>query len=48
LTAFVGDEDREESMVAGFQVHLGKPVDAAALIAAVSRLAPQGARSAAS
>jgi hypothetical protein len=42
LTAFVGEEDREESMAAGFQVHLGKPVDAAALITAVSRLAPDG------
>jgi hypothetical protein len=38
----VGEEDREESMAAGFQVHLGKPVDAAALITAVSRLAPDG------
>jgi hypothetical protein len=44
LTAFVGDEDREETLAAGFQVHLGKPVDAGALIAAVSRLAPAVAR----
>ena len=39
LTAFVGDEDREEALAAGFQAHLGKPVNAPSLLATISRLA---------
>lgn len=38
LTAFVRSEDRLEALRAGFQIHLGKPVNANALIAAVARL----------
>jgi PAS domain S-box-containing protein len=47
LTAFVGDEDREEALAAGFQTHLGKPVNAPSLLATISRLAqarPKAAR----
>lgn len=39
LTAFVGDEDRQEALDAGFQAHLGKPVNAGSLVSTVSRLA---------
>jgi PAS domain S-box-containing protein len=39
LTAFVRTEDRSEALDAGFQIHLGKPVDAQALITAVRTLA---------
>ncbi len=38
LTAFVRGQDQAESLEAGFQVHLGKPVNANALIGAVARL----------
>jgi signal transduction histidine kinase/ActR/RegA family two-component response regulator len=38
LTAFARDEDRREALQAGFQMHLAKPIDANALIAAVARL----------
>jgi signal transduction histidine kinase/CheY-like chemotaxis protein len=39
LTAFAGVEDRQRAAEAGFQVHLAKPVDPAALVAAVAALA---------
>ena len=39
LTAHVGPEDRVRSLVAGYQVHLGKPVDPFELAAVVARLA---------
>jgi CheY-like chemotaxis protein len=39
LTAFAREEDRQEALDAGFQLHLSKPVDASALIAAVATLA---------
>jgi signal transduction histidine kinase/ActR/RegA family two-component response regulator len=39
LTAFVREEDRQRSFQAGFQMHLAKPVDPAALLAAVAALA---------
>jgi PAS domain S-box-containing protein len=39
LTAFVRSQDRAEALDAGFQVHLGKPVNAGALLAAVAGLA---------
>ena len=38
LTAFARAEDRERALRAGFQLHLSKPIDASALIAAVSAL----------
>ncbi|MEO6186260.1 MAG: response regulator [Steroidobacteraceae bacterium] len=38
LTAFVRTEERSAAMEAGYQVHLGKPVNGHALIAAVARL----------
>ncbi|MCW8195569.1 response regulator [Proteobacteria bacterium 005FR1] len=39
LTAFAGREDRRRALVAGFQVHLSKPVDHAELCAVISNLA---------
>jgi PAS domain S-box-containing protein len=39
LSAFARTEDRERALEAGYQDHLSKPVDPAALIAAVARLA---------
>ena len=38
LTAFARDDDRQRARQAGFQLHLSKPVDAAALVAAVATL----------
>jgi len=38
LTAFARDEDRQEALEAGFQLHLTKPIDAGALVAAVAML----------
>jgi PAS domain S-box-containing protein len=38
LTAYAGEDDRMRSIAAGFQVHLAKPVDPEALIAAVGEL----------
>ena len=38
LTAFARDEDRQEALQAGFQMHLTKPIDAGALVAAVATL----------
>jgi len=38
LTAFARDEDRERALRAGFQLHLPKPIDASALVAAVAAL----------
>jgi CheY-like chemotaxis protein len=39
LTAYARDEDRDRSIAAGFDLHLSKPVDLDALVAAVARLA---------
>lgn len=39
LTAFVRDEDREEALAAGFQMHLRKPLNAQDLIAVLARIA---------
>ncbi len=39
LTAFARSEDRTRAMLAGYQVHLSKPVEAQELIAAVANLA---------
>jgi CheY-like chemotaxis protein len=38
LTAYASDEDRARSLAAGFQIHLVKPIDPEALIAAVEQL----------
>jgi CheY-like chemotaxis protein len=38
LTAFAREEDRVAALDAGFQMHLAKPIDAAALVSAVSTL----------
>ena len=38
LTAFARKEDRERALRAGFQLHLSKPIDATALVAAVAAL----------
>ena len=40
LTAYARDEDRAQALAAGFTRHLAKPVDSAALIAAVAAVAP--------
>jgi CheY-like chemotaxis protein len=39
LTAFARAEDRARALAAGYQLHLGKPVDEANLVAAVASLA---------
>ena len=39
LTAFVSPEDRRRALLAGFQVHMAKPVDPHELVAAVGSLA---------
>jgi PAS domain S-box-containing protein len=41
LTAFVGDEDRQRALQAGYQDHLGKPLDTRKLIEAAARLLSQ-------
>src|SRR5207248_10904341 len=38
LTAFAREEDRAEALKAGFQMHLTKPIDPHALVAAVATL----------
>jgi signal transduction histidine kinase/ActR/RegA family two-component response regulator len=40
LTAFVRNEDRERALAAGYQLHLGKPIDEDALVAAILSLVP--------
>ncbi|XYH98352.1 ATP-binding protein [Sorangium sp. So ce1128] len=39
MTAFARSEDRESALGAGFQEHLAKPIDPAALVSVVARLA---------
>jgi signal transduction histidine kinase/CheY-like chemotaxis protein len=39
LTALARDEDRQRALIAGFQLHLPKPIDGQSLIAAVAGLA---------
>ena len=41
LTAFARAEDHDRVLVAGYQVHVAKPVEPSALVAAVARLAGQ-------
>ncbi len=38
LTAYARDDDRARTLAAGYQLHLAKPIDPAALVAAVSKL----------
>src|SRR5206468_591861 len=38
LTGFASAEDRAQALTAGYQVHMSKPVDPAALVAAVAKL----------
>ena len=38
LTAFARNEDRQQALEAGFQLHLAKPIDADALVSAVAML----------
>lgn len=38
LTAYAGNDDRQQALLAGFQMHLTKPVDAADLVAVVASL----------
>jgi PAS domain S-box-containing protein len=38
LTAYAGEDDRERALEAGFQIHLSKPADPQALLAAVEQL----------
>jgi CheY-like chemotaxis protein len=42
VTALARDEDRQQAFNAGFQLHLAKPIDGAALVAAVATLARLG------
>jgi CheY-like chemotaxis protein len=42
LTAFIRTEERSEALEAGFQVHLGKPVNPQSLIAAILDLCSCG------
>jgi len=42
LTAYASSEDRVQSVLAGFQHHLAKPVEPAELVAMVASLVPRG------
>ena len=42
LTAFARSEDRRQAMLAGFDMHVAKPVEPGELVAVVSRLARRG------
>lgn len=44
LTAYAGAEDRKRALLAGFQVHIPKPVDPAELVAVVASLAGRTGR----
>jgi PAS domain S-box-containing protein len=43
LTAYTKEEDRQQAIAAGFQMHLGKPLDITELLQAVSQLSPKTA-----
>ena len=45
LTAYARSEDRTRALLAGFQIHLSKPVDPVELVAAVRSLAMDGSHS---
>ena len=36
LTAYVAEHDRDRSLAAGFQLHLGKPMDPGLLVQAIA------------
>jgi CheY-like chemotaxis protein len=38
VTAYAGDNARELTLAAGFQIHLAKPIDPAELLAAIVSL----------
>ena len=44
LTAYAGSDDRRQALLAGFQMHLTKPVDAAELVAVVGSLTGRTSR----
>ena len=44
LTAYAASDDRRQALLAGFQVHLTKPVDAAELVAVVASLTGRTSR----
>jgi signal transduction histidine kinase/ActR/RegA family two-component response regulator len=44
LTAYAGSDDRRQALLAGFQMHLTKPVDAAELVAVVASLTERTSR----
>ena len=44
LTALARDEDRKRTLLAGYQVHISKPVDPAELVTVIATLAGRGAR----
>ena len=45
LTALARDEDRKRTLLAGYQVHISKPVDPAELVTVIAMLAGRGATS---
>jgi len=47
VTALARDEDRQQAFDAGFQLHLAKPIDPAALITAIASLGKLRTRAAA-
>jgi signal transduction histidine kinase/ActR/RegA family two-component response regulator len=48
LTALARDEDRKRTLLAGYQVHISKPVDPAELVTVIATLAGRDARQVAS
>jgi len=44
LTAYAGSDDRRQALLAGFQMHVTKPVDAAELVAVVASLTGRTSR----
>jgi signal transduction histidine kinase/ActR/RegA family two-component response regulator len=48
LTALARDEDRKRTLLAGYQVHISKPVDPAELVTVIATLAGRGRREVAS
>ena len=48
LTALARDEDRKRTLLAGYQVHISKPVDPAELVTVIATLAGRGRRQVAS
>jgi CheY-like chemotaxis protein/nitrogen-specific signal transduction histidine kinase len=44
LTALARDEDRKRALLAGYQVHISKPVDPVELVMVIASLAGRGAR----